>query len=183
MLNLLPEHDKTAVRRTYRMRSMVVGAVMCAGAIAVSGMLLIPSWLYTQVGEASLQKQQALVEQENGRAEDAAAVFEKTEESIDLLMALDGHHDAIDLIANVLEARPASGSTIELTGFTLSAPAAGSSTLSVRGTAATRESLVAFTRTLEGMDSFSSVDLPISNLARGSAIPFLLTLTIAPPRL
>ena len=50
-------------------------------------------------------------------------------------------------------------------------------TLSVSGVALNRDALVAFSRSLKEKGRFSSVDLPVENLARGRNAEFRITLT------
>ncbi len=53
----------------------------------------------------------------------------------------------------------------------------GEKNISVRGSASSRERLLVFKRALEEDDLFKNVDLPISNLVKGSNLQFYLTLS------
>lgn len=69
-------------------------------------------------------------------------------------------------------------SSISLRGFNYLTTGTSTATLNIAGTGSTRESLVSFVKSLEGVSFFKGVDLPISNLAKDKNIEFSINITV-----
>lgn len=173
--NLLPKDRLRALQQTYFLRLAVVSLMVLAGVLVVHGVLLLPSYLYLdgQVKErtstlAHIEAQLAQNEEKEVRARIASLTADAA------YLARLGEVSKASTAVSSIVAVPRSG--IRLTGFSF-APTEEGATMTVTGTATTREALRAYESVLSEQAYITSAVLPISAYAKDSNIPFTITLT------
>jgi Tfp pilus assembly protein PilN len=181
LTNLLPEERTRALRRDYFYRLGTIAALLLTLLLALHAALLILPYRYL---ESEIQTRGArldALEQTLGSA---------NEQQLDArLSALGTETAALDAIATSTPQSVVLGETLAvvhpsvlITGLTL-APWHGKipETVSVSGTAATRDALRAYYLALSSAPFVSAANLPVSSYALAAAIPFTITLTIPTP--
>jgi len=185
MLHLLPEDERNAVKRLYRWRRRAVVAGAVAASIIVALILLIPTYVFSQLSIKELEHQKQSLEkvaEENERPE-LATSLRHTREIIDHLES-----DAADrvYVSDVLDrVTEHMGNAISLTGFVYEETTVkeeGEETdatiARVTGVSRDREALFAFKEAITAVDLFQNVELPLSSLAESTDIQFTLSMTI-----
>lgn len=177
MINILPEQQKSVLKKEYEYRRAVVFFGLVTFALVVSLILLFPSYFLT-----------------NMRAQEVSAQLEKVRtdlnsqlppgEIVDGLISAARHAQDLkpfsqslsiyDLI-KILESRPDS---IKINQITFSDKAEVGPEISVSGLARDRESLIGFGRVLEERVEFESVDIPVSNFVKETNIEFSLRIDV-----
>lgn len=173
MFTLLPEQHKKKLYKEYRLRLIVVVMFFVTSFFVVSVSLLYPSYISLKTEKSTLNVEtQRLVDQiefKNGQGINATIANIKS----DLRLSKPDETLIAQAISAVLNERPG-GVYIDTLRYTrgIGAP----STLSLHGTAKDRNALITFSNNLKKELIFSSVDLPISNLAKQADVDFSLTL-------
>ncbi len=177
LLNLLPADRARRAKRDYFIRLGVVSLVALAGVVIASGALLVPTYLYVNQQVAMRQERIATLDSELGatQGKETSKRLAALGSTAGYLARLATTTTATAALRGVL-ATPRAG--ITLSGFTYAAPAgAAKGKMSVKGVAATRESLRAYNDALTALPFVSLVDLPISAYAKERDIPFVITLS------
>ncbi len=173
MFWLLPENHRKKLIREYRLR-LAIMFFLSLNILAVCALIFfIP--VYTKVHW--LQKNASFVEnnlESNIKSENNPSVSKAVEDikSNMNIAALD-NRSAVSPIIAVIQVK---NSGIAITSFVYSYNSSGSS-LAVSGVATDRQALTDFKNNLESQKIFETVDLPISNFAKDSDLPFSLTVT------
>lgn len=169
---LFGEYRKEALKN-YRARLAAVYLGMAASAGLAACALFVPA--YVLVAE----KRAATVESANAAAGAYAAESAAIEAEVRILGEKLGYvkSGAEDVaIVSLLEKLSLSREPgISITAISLRR-SMEKGAISVSGTASTREALVAFSRNLQGIPSFTSVNLPVSSLAKARDIVFTISI-------
>jgi len=180
MLNLLPPESKAQIIRMYRIRLAIVVLIFLLALIGFATLFLLPT-LYLAVQRETLASTRIA---ELGMEESTEAVEETTQELVDLksrlalIDALRSTRYPMDVVGEIVKLKP---DKISLRAIDYTIPPSngvkdeGGSVL-IRGTAGTRDLLVQFRDALKAT-RFSSVNLPIENLAENRNIDFTITIT------
>jgi hypothetical protein len=172
MFTLLPKDVRAEVESEYRKRVLAMGfgltaLVMLAGAVGAA-----PSYVNVRIAD-----QAAKLKAAGAVTNDAQSIgtLENQVKDIDVkvsaLKGADGQKTLVSVM-NLVGARMISG--ISLSSISLKRTDTGSIVLA--GTAATRDALVAFSKSLQAESSFSGVSLPISSLAKSKDISFSISI-------
>jgi hypothetical protein len=165
MLNLIDDKGSALLRTHYRKRLATAAAwlvfILCLAGLAG----LAPAYF---LGRADLALLKASTE--NAAAPAAAAALASTTEELNLVASSPSLIEPF--IAEAVSAK-VPGVSISDFSFSLS-PA----TLQITGISSDRTALVDFVSALEAEPNFSSVDLPVDNLAKDSDIPFTISITL-----
>ncbi len=160
-----------AIRKEYSLRRLTVIFFFISLVAAVSLVLLLSSYLLSRVREKGtvlrLEASKAVVNK-NTPGEDLATVILTARTNADILDVSRKNVSVYDLF-RVFEDK---NSAIRIDDLFYTARGKDEIKITVRGTARDRESLIEFEKKLESQKSFSSVDLPISNLAKEKDIDF-----------
>ena len=180
MYTFLPEQNIKIAQREYHVRVLILFLFCLSAAIWIGIASLFPSYIISLM-------------QERGAVNHLQTVRNTTQTPISASVAAQvaAANANINLIKNSVD--PVVFSSIvetivnqRIPGISIndieiahtpvaSNPAA--TAIAVRGTATTRDVLVAFQHALSGNPSFSQVNLPISDLARSTNVPFSITFT------
>ncbi|MDP1625445.1 MAG: hypothetical protein Q8L64_06870 [bacterium] len=174
MFTFLPRGYREDTISEYRKRVLTVFVALCIVLAILSIALIMPTFV-----SLHFQRNQALDEKtrtENIQAGsvDAAAGAEITKLNERLVAVSEGADEKtmIALFERVL-INDRSGISITAIGASRK-----DGSMSIRGIANTRETLVAFSQSLQGEPSFVSVDLPVSSLAKNRDISFAITIML-----
>jgi hypothetical protein len=176
LTNLLPQENIKAFKREYLIRLATVAIGVLTGVIIVQGVLLLPSYLYerqtvdTDAAQlASLSANLKTTQEQQVQTRLTALQAESTH-----LLGL-GKAPAASTALRAVLAVPRPG--ITLIGFTYTPPAGTTQgSMVITGNADTREDLQTFDGTLGALPFVTSANLPISDYAKDTNIPFTITL-------
>lgn len=174
MYKLLPEEAKEGVRREYLMRRTVImlSAFILVLIVSITG--LFPSYSISKARQRELgDRVKAVNAASQGKELEAwlSAINLKLKV---LSPKLDDDRPA-SLMALVIKEK---GTGVKLANFNWTKSDTGK-TFIVSGIASDRQALLLFESKLKALNSFSSVSLPLSNLAKDKDISFEVKLTIA----
>lgn len=178
MLNLLPQEQKIGLEREYKTRRLLAWTTILLVILAISLLLLVPSYILSQTKTAEVK----------GQLEHTKNILDAELQPNDLTNDLtEAARNARDMmpftpkesvysLIKLFESKPAS---IKITNITyLEKKGDDPTTMTLAGIAADRESLKAFGRLMEARAEFSKVDLPVSNFAKERNIDFNITIIV-----
>lgn len=180
LTNLLPLKRQKALTRDYFLRLSVVGAALLGILTIISGVLLLPTYVYLaenahakEARLANIQSTLSIADEATLSARLAALTSDAT-----TLTALANAPSASGLIRAAL-AVPRPG--VRLSGFAYT-PVISKvpGTLAVSGTAVTRDALRKYQLALQGAPFALSATLPVSAYAQDADIAFTITITLVP---
>lgn len=181
LTNLLPPERQRRLAREYYLHLATVSVWSLVVIVAFGIAFLAPSFLYV---EDEMRARQARIDSMNQNLAGTSGQSANTElaslsASAQYLTRLASTTTASAALRGVLGV-PRNG--IVLTGITYSLPVATtghapSGSMTLTGTAATRESLRAYVAALSALPYVSNANLPISAYAKDANIPFSITLT------
>lgn len=175
MINLIPPQAKKSITVEYWVRVGSVWALLIAFALACASFVFLPAYVLIS------SQVDAYTESANSASEKIASYENVTtgliRASQEAKTAITGTNFArISDYTAIIDA--AQGASISITNVSLSRTAEGITPIQVSGVAIDRQSLAAFRDRLLSEPQFTSVDLPIANLAKDRDIPFSITITV-----
>lgn len=180
MANLLPEQYIASLKRERIMRIAVVSVLTLTGALVVVGLLLLPSYFVARSNEVSRADEIAVLQKvlEKREQGDAASEARQLRTELSAVQSYFGNESVIDVIADVQGALPPNVRLVQIIS--------GSETVQIDGVAGTRDSLLAYRRSLEALPRFGNIPIEISTLAQQFDIAFSLKVPVttdaAPPQ-
>jgi Tfp pilus assembly protein PilN len=178
LTNLLPSHNRKAFRQEYFIRLATV-AVLCLVCVVIAqAAFLLPSYLYERelVVERTADLQRLSASLATAQEQEAQSQRTSLKAKADFLTNLPKTPTASTVLRAVL-AVPRPGVTLTGITFGTVGAAAGGRTMQLSGVADTREHLRSYDTSMGALPFVSSADLPISDYAKDSTIPFTITLT------
>ena len=177
MANLLPTTERKALRAERFKRLGVCAVVGLLITLGIGSVLWLPAYFGATSRERSMQERlealNQLIELKQGKSSDAT--IRDTQEGLEALSVLLGYVQPSDILNDITSTMPA-GITLWQYSYTHSAEEI---TITIAGRATTREALLSFGDALNSSQLFSTVDIPISTLARSTDIAFTLTLKVS----
>jgi hypothetical protein len=170
---LLPKEEMKLLRKEYRLRFAIVALFALSSIVTVGILSLIPSYLHVW-GERSAAMARYTELERNRRAsgaEERERELNQTQVLAEKIISDNQGVQGTSLVEKILAHRR---SSITLNSFTIVRDV-GTSTLAeakLEGRASTREALLEFKRALEKDRTWSSVELPLSDLAKSRNISF-----------
>lgn len=175
MINLLPDNEKKAIDREYKLRHLIVILWACLFFIIATGLFMLPSYVLTlykgKASNSDIAKAAALnqaEEQKSKKEIDDAKSFMKVLQPVsglllptNIIAIINKDKTPNNTISNISYSRADDGSAI---------------TILVKGVSKTRQSLSQFKEALTHETGITSVDIPVSNFAKESNIDFTITL-------
>lgn len=170
MLNLLTENDKRETRRIYAGRVLAVAFLVSIAAGIFGTLALLPSYFFISVRTAAAEERMALLEKSIAArsAEATNPVLADARKKLAELSRTTRERPRHSFFESVMDVRIPE---VHITGLSYDAAKDGG-TIRVYGIADAREPLTRFVKRLEREGSFTSVDLPVSDLAASSDIKF-----------
>ena len=173
MFTLIPQQNKRALAKQYRIRLLIVFLFFASAVVCGGTLLLLPSYISVSFDKSIKQNElnPVLAQIEAKNKQGLTSTLAQMQTSLVLIRPEDGAlHDAFEAINNHL----APGISIKSITYTRGVGAPSS--FSVTGTASTREKLLAFVDALKTEKIFTSVNLPISDLAKQTDTPYSISL-------
>ena len=166
------------VTREYWFRIGTVWALLVTVAFLISTVFLLPSYvlLKAHLSAAELEAQ-TLTDVERDVVNTEVLIKEANFFAGELAGGAEG--EDFTIIVEALDT--ALSSDIELRTFTLVRTEDGVEEMKLSGVAASRDALTLFESTLEADPLFEEASVPISDLVRGSNLPFTMTIMLTPP--
>lgn len=177
MINLLPESYKVIFSREYRWRVAVVLMVFVDAVIIIGVALLGPVYIEARLDASTAANQARSVEKKNDLH---TSLITETATLSATLKALSTTSPTPMLLTDIMPIISADKTTnISITSidYTTNSSGANTITLTLTGTATTRNSLAAFISALKGEKRISNVAIPISDYAADTNVPFTITIT------
>lgn len=176
MINLLTDDGKGVVRREYRTRLIAVFLWMCTSVLLLGALALLPSYFLSAAKQEAATEELALIASPSGgSAGTPAAELSLAREMLLALSATLSDIQPSQRITDMLAVRPAGITVLQFEYTALSSE----ETVRIQGVAANRDALIAFRKKLSEIPLVSSVELPVSNLAKSTKIEYVLTVHIS----
>ncbi len=174
MFTLLPEQDQVNLKKEYTRRLLIVALCFFSVAIIISSVFLLPTYIASRITEQQIKSKR-----------DEVATYVQKEEEKKLTEKLVSYNTQATLMT------PAENSFYKVTQHIISLKSeqitindfsvtsnTDNSTIIILGRAQTRNSLKEFAHQLETDPLFSSVDLPVSSLAKDTNLNFSIGLKL-----
>lgn len=185
VVNVLPTKDLHRVVWEHRRRVAVVVLIFLACSMVLALLFAVPSaivvWSAAGGFDDQLTATKTLVDLQ--RKQGGGDVLNDIQERADLLEAVLVQRTPTSILEDIVPRIP-SGVSVKQFAYSFDAPVAvgeAAVTVSVLGTAATRNALITFGDNLRQSPLFSRVEVPVSSLAKSEDIDFSLTLSLDEP--
>ena len=176
LTNLLPSDRKKQLQKEYTKRLVTISVWAVSFLLITFTILQLPLLVFEIQDKQSNERELALLSAQlsNSGNTEASARLKVLNENLSYLSRLSTTTTGSEIVTSVTNA-PHAG--IHITGVSYSTPTKGvGGRVVLIGVATTRQTLQAYTDTLENLLRIS-VDLPISAYAKESDIPFSITLS------
>jgi Tfp pilus assembly protein PilN len=173
MINLLPPEGHRAVKQEYFFRVGAAILLLLASVAIFLTIAFIPTYVLigAQISSSGAQTTAVSSEEETYRAAEATV---KDIEKI--ITQLEKRATPLEISSIIEEIRQSASPQVVFKTFRVDASKAPA-TIQVQGIAETRESLARFRTALEASDMFLKAEVPISDLARETELPFTIAIT------
>jgi hypothetical protein len=178
MINLIPPHGRTALTHEYILRVGSLYGFVIGGVLMASAALMVPTYVLTG-------SQLKALRMESPETEEIKSAFDRASEEIKIANALASQLRVREksseyMYSQIIEeiVRSASGGIV-FANFQGGDEEKGLREIMIQGTAANRSTLAEFKASLEAAPLFEKADIPISDLARDTNLPFVVTVTLA----
>ncbi len=181
MLTLLLPEEQKKIKREYTLRLVVVSLSLLALLFLLVSFLLLPSYFLSRTKQVSVGEREVLLKKSDvsETARKAKAELEISRDEMKLLSG--GFQSASSTLfaseaLRALISKEGAGITIQTFSFIKKADAPQGK-LVITGLSKTRADLVAFLQRIKKDSVFTTVDFPVSNLAKDTDINFTLNLS------
>jgi hypothetical protein len=175
MLHFLPNKNKKEINEEYILRTFVFFFLFILISLFLLILLFIPTAIYSKYDNRTITDELALTESVNtSKGEDTVSLIKKLN-GITKALAVDttalNPTELLDKITGL------KGSAIQITNIEIKGADTGTVSIQINGVAKTRDSLIAFNKSLQENSSFSNVTLPVANLIKDVNADFTITMT------
>jgi type IV pilus assembly protein PilM len=177
-INILPSNEKKIVYREYLMRFFTILFNLIAIVGVFSVFLLFPSYFISKSEESMVEDRLEEFNKQNPELINNnidKLINNINSELIILDKAKDSHKVSDSILNNILTSRT---DGITFSQILFNKKAAGSSILEIHGIATSRDALRNFKTALDNNQSFSSVELPVSNFLEKADLNFTILITM-----
>ena len=138
---------------------------------------IFPSWLSSYYKEKEINLELDSVSQStlSKNTGSIAGIISGTNVKLNILNTALEYPELTHFVNSIIANKT---SSIHLNQFIYTAVSSTTATINLGGISNTRQSLVSFVKSLQGLKIFKIVDLPVSNLAKDKNIDFSINLTI-----
>ena len=172
MFNLLPQEEKSAIDREYRLRFTAVGLFFLASLCIVASISLIPSLFLSYQKDQAVVKRYKDLEREISLTtkDDLSNTLKLMSKKAAALVLATSTPYSYELVGDITTNKTAG---IRIMGINIKRLQNGSRDVAIVGKAKDRETLLSFARMLEQKQQiFASVTVPVSNFASPVDINF-----------
>ncbi|MFA6338604.1 MAG: PilN domain-containing protein [Candidatus Paceibacterota bacterium] len=177
MLYLLPNSQKVILNKEYTLRFIVVVFMFMFATFLIATFLLIPSYrLLTTTEDVILESKNMILRSSSEKSnKNISLAISETKGLLTLLTSESENIKSTEVFEKILSSRPTG---IRINTISFEEQKGGSSLVLINGISDNRSDLINFSQTLRKESGFSSVDLPISNLAKDKDIVFSITIKV-----
>lgn len=167
---LLPPHERTNLRREYRIRVVIVFCSLLSLAGLVGAATLFPSFIFALNEE---QSQIALLESlKESKDENGVTALELDFQRDNNLIKALGVTQKVPRSSVTIQSIVGVRKEVKLTSLAVDAPTLDSLSIIIQGVAPNRDTLLGFKIRLEELVPGGSVELPVSDLAKSKNLQF-----------
>ncbi len=177
MINLIPPQGHKVVKREYTLRLGAALAFLFAGVLLLLSVALIPT--YVLVG-AQIEAFEFETAQEVGDAEALKNAEKEVRTMKNVLTQMKTTVTSTPMSKVIAEIQANAPKTIIFKNFSINTTKGVVTTVQVQGVSPTREALAQLKDALIASPIFEKAEVPISDLARETDLPFTLTVTLSP---
>jgi FtsZ-binding cell division protein ZapB len=176
MFNLLPKERKKTIKKEYRLHFLALLLSMLTMTGIVTLVFLTPSFFTVRAKESRAEDQLRVLQQQTPELKEKKNLDSSVSEITRKIEVLEPQNTLLpsQAIQIVVDSRP-KGILIKAVSYAISESVIN---ITVTGRGDTRETLTTFTRNLRENETFNSVNLPVSNLAKDRDIDFSITLVV-----
>ena len=180
MINLIPNEEKKKMFKDFYFRLATLVFVLLSVSIFVGSISMLPSYFSSSVEKGFFEERLALqnFEAANSTGQNMSITVEDLKNRLNLIERETDNNFLSERVINKIISKRIEGIKINEISYQLGS--SGEEKINVNGNALSREILLSFRLSFEKDQSFSKVDLPISNFVKGSDIEFSLTLILKP---
>jgi Tfp pilus assembly protein PilN len=170
MFTLLPEQYKKKLWKLYRLRLATVIFLFISAIFLISIGLLFPSYISLAFDKGILHSETEALEAEIKSKNDKGLSETLNRTNTILALVKPDNTYILESVEAILKQKPV-GVSISTISYTRGQD---QSSINISGTAKERNDLIIFTKQLQKESGFTSVTLPVSNLAKQVDVPFSL---------
>jgi len=174
MINLIPPIAKKQVLKEYRFRVFSLWLILLSLVLLISSALAIPTIFLIESLASANAANIIEIKQDQSNNDD---IGETINASNEIVRQVNQSQDRIMFSELIYTLDALAGADISLTQFSFKETEGKIDAISLIGFAKTRASLSAFREVLDQHESFSDIQLPISNLAKDKDITFSMQIT------
>ncbi len=176
MFNLLPSHQKKLLHREYTTRVIVVALAMGSISSLVLFLSLLPAYSLSR-SKANFSKEQVaeMKKSLSGEKIENRASFDTIQKLNAAVKQAMVNSPVNEIVTLILKYKT---SDITISGFDLSGVQATGRSVTISGVAPTRESLLAFRKSLEKEKTFKNINVPDSNFQKNKDIVFTVSFSV-----
>ncbi len=175
MINLIPPEGLQAVKREYIFRVGSTLALLFSAVFILLSVSLIPTYVL-------LESETNILANETGRTSDVDTKLNHVETEILMINNILTQVKSVGnetLPSSVIEAIQASAPAgVLLKNFSMNMSNGSIDSVQIQGVASTRESLVQFRTAVEALPLFGKAEIPLSDLAKDTNLPFGMVITL-----
>ncbi|HEC30530.1 MAG TPA: hypothetical protein ENI66_00760 [Candidatus Yonathbacteria bacterium] len=172
MANLLPLSEKKKIQREYKLRLSIVVMMLFAGLVAISGVLLAPSFILSSFKYNSAEKRLVAEKKKISDSSDGVDPIKVAKEVNAQLVVLSKETSGLPLpysvFTTIIKHKP---ELLKVDAMFYDIKKEDGSVV-VGGVSKDRKTLLAFLQALESDEMFTDVELPISSFVKGQDIKF-----------
>lgn len=176
MFNLLPEIFKEEIKSEYKLRRWIVALSLVLFLLVSFLVMAFSMWIISMDKEEDvtqqIEKQKETLTSQN--ANDILNVINSTNKKLSIFDKVMKYPEILPIYNTIISNKTPE---ISLRGFSYLIGQTETNVV-VTGISGTREALVAFVKNLNDSGSFTSVDLPVSNLAKQKNLEFNISIKI-----
>lgn len=179
MINLLPEQYKLRFSTEYRWRVAIVIMVFIDALIVIGMTLLVPVYLYSHAEATTTATQVEHTSQASNLHDGLVAQTATLSATLKALNDASLSTISFTKIMSIVSGDKTNADRITGINYTINAAPGKTTTITLvlQGTAATRNDLANFVATLKGESRITNVNIPISDYAADTDVPFNITIT------
>jgi Tfp pilus assembly protein PilN len=175
MINLLPQNEKKNIDREYHLRRIALVLMAAIALVGIAIVLMVPMYLTSFYKSRSIDATTASAIAKD--KSDEQNYKQQIDQAKLLLKVLKPQASGM-LPSNIVSLLVVNKTNdIKVNSISYSQNSPSGATVIVRGAAKTREALSAFTSALGRDKAITKVDIPVSNFAKDTNIPYVFTIT------
>jgi Tfp pilus assembly protein PilN len=175
MINLIPPKGHVSLKHEYVLRVVSVYALILTGVFVAGTLLTIPTYVLVSSQLNAVRSDNAHIEVITETYNDALAKIQSANTLMAQLRGTVSRRETSNIIEEVIRVAPGG---ITLHTFHVSREEGDIKSINVQGLAKTRNALATLKNELEASPLFLTATIPISDLARESDLPFVVTVAL-----